>query len=434
MKLSRFPLAALGFLALAFTLAASDAFASAGVVGQAWPALPVAALGAGSIARLAACRFGPRIVFDKPDDAGLAEFTTAFDLFQKSTLEKLEKAAGDSAELRETIANMEQVLAKRAKGGVGGDVPESWGSQFTKDEGALATLADAHGINKNAKHRVAIKSVTIGSTVGTVQRDNAIDPLPRRRLTIRNLLDVVPTDSNAVEFLRQNARTNNAAMVAEGAAKPESDLDFELASTTTRVIAHWIKASKQVLSDMPQLRGVIDGELIDGLREKEEDQLLYGDGTGQNLTGLVPGATAYAPPILIEDGNMIDTVGLAMLQSALAKYPANGIVMHPSDWMRIRLLKDGDGKYILGDPGADVQPILFGRPVVESEAIAVDKFLVGDFRRVGRLYDRWQPIVEAGYVNDDFIKNLVTLLGEERIALAIRRAGAVVYGEFGNEG
>lgn len=123
-------------------------------------------------------------------------------------------------------------------------------------------------------------------------------------------------------------------------------------------------------------------------------------------------------------------IGLAFLQSGLAHYPATGVVMHPSDWMQIRLLKDADGKYILGDPGADVAPVLFGRPVVESEGISPGNFMVGDFKRAARLYDRWQPIVEAGYVNDDFTKNMVTLLAEERVALAIRQATALIYGNF----
>lgn len=82
---------------------------------------------------------------------------------------------------------------------------------------------------------------------------------------------------------------------------------------------------------------------------------------------------------------MIDTVGLAILQNALADFPADGIVMHPSDWMRIRLLKDADGKYILGDPQAVITPALFGLPVVATQAMAADKFLVGNFQAAATL-------------------------------------------------
>ena len=95
-------------------------------------------------------------------------------------------------------------------------------------------------------------------------------------------------------------------------------------------------------------------------------------------------------------------------------------------------MKDADGKYILGDPQAVVQPSLFGLPVVATKAMTVDKFLVGDFASAGTLYDRWQPRVETGYVNDDFTRNLVTVLAEERVAFAVKQATALTYGDFGN--
>lgn len=376
--------------------------------------------------------FSPHVALEKPEDGGLAAFTTAFEKFQQETLEKIEKAAGDSTAIRAELHDLQQKMVRRMK--VGGDASEeSWGQQFIKDENSLTALHDAHGINKNAKHRVMIKSVSTGITGGTfgpVARDPAIETVPRRRLTIRNLLTVIPTEQSSVEYVAQTSRTNAAGMVAEGGAKPESDIAFELRTTNAKVIAHWIKASKQVLSDVQGLRALIDSELIDGVREKEEQQILSGDGTGQNLTGLVPSATAYSAPIVIENTNLIDVIGMALLQSSLARFPANGVVLHPSDWMRIRLIKDADGKYVLGDPGAEVSPVLFGRPVVESEGMTPNKFLVGDFKRAARLYDRWQPIVEAGFVDDDFTRNMVTLLGEERVALAIRQSGALIYGDF----
>lgn len=105
--------------------------------------------------------------------------------------------------------------------------------------------------------------------------------------------------SNAVEYPAQTGRTNNAATVAEGTVKPESGLAFELRTLPTQVIAHWIPASRQVLEDSPQLRDIIDGELRYGLAYVEEGQLLYGDGSGSNLDGMVPNATAFAAPFTI---------------------------------------------------------------------------------------------------------------------------------------
>jgi HK97 family phage major capsid protein len=124
---------------------------------------------------------------------------------------------------------------------------------------------------------------------------------------------------------------------------------------------------------------------------------------------------------------------LAMLQAALAEYPATGHVMHPTDWARIETLKDGEGRYIIGNPQGSVQPTLWGLPVVTTQSIAVDKFLTGAFKLGAQVFDRWTARVEVATENeDDFIKNLVTVLAEERIALAVYRPEAFIYGDFGN--
>jgi HK97 family phage major capsid protein len=120
-----------------------------------------------------------------------------------------------------------------------------------------------------------------------------------------------------------------------------------------------------------------------------------------------------------------------MLQAALAEYPATGTVMHPSDWAFIDLMKDTTGRYIIGNPQGALSPTLWALPVVATPAMTIDKFLTGAFRLGAQLFDRWDARVEAGYVNDDFTKNLVTILGEERLALAVYRPEAFIYGDFG---
>ena len=130
---------------------------------------------------------------------------------------------------------------------------------------------------------------------------------------------------------------------------------------------------------------------------------------------------------------MIDILGRALLQNALAEFPATGIIMHPSDWIRITLIKDGEGNYILGAPGSAIPQRLWGVPVVTTQAVTVDKFLVGDFNRASTLYDRWTARIELGTVDDDFTKNLVTILAEERLAHAVKQPKALTYGDFGNE-
>ncbi|WP_230280716.1 phage major capsid protein [Croceicoccus sp. Ery15] len=309
----------------------------------------------------------------------------------------------------------------------GGD---SWGHEFTREVGH-----EVKGLMQNRGHIGLELKTTITSATGDsliVPKREQIVGLPKRRLTIRSLMTTVNVSTGSVEYPQLTARTNAAEMVAEGTLKPESALTFDLATAPIRTIAHWIPASVQVLEDVPQLQSLIDEELTYGVALKEEAQLLAGDGTGQNLDGMVTNATAFSDPMSLASPNMIDMIGAAILQCSLTDVPPDGIVIHPSDWWRMRLLKDGDGKYILGDPGANVTPMLFGLPVVPTQAQTVDKFLVGSFKSQ-TLYDRHRTRIEISTEHDDFFtRNLVAIRGEERIGMAVKRPEALIYGDFGN--
>lgn len=261
---------------------------------------------------------------------------------------------------------------------------------------------------------------------------DSLNQLPRTRRTVRDLLPAIKIEVGSVEYPNMVNRNLNAGMVAETATKPESDLQFELKTTAAKVIAHWMKASRQVLDDVPQLSNIIDSELLYGLALKEEQQLLSGDGTGQNLLGMIPQATAYAAPITVPGATAIDNIALAALQTSLALYEPDGVIVNPADWWAMRLTKDSQGRYIMGDPQSVVQPVLFGLPVVSTPAIAVDKFLVGAFKQAATIYDRWEARIEVGYVDKDFINNMVTVLAEERLAFAVKNVKALTYGDFGN--
>ena len=190
-------------------------------------------------------------------------------------------------------------------------------------------------------------------------------------------------------------------------------------------------ASRQILDDAPQLKGLIDTDLLYGLRYAEELQLLHGDNTGTNLNGIYTQATAFAAgSTVIPNANKIDVIGVAMTQNALAEEPVTGVVVHPSDWASMRLLKSVDGEYIMGPPGADVEPRLFGAPAVVTQAMIAGKFLVGNFD-AATLYDRMAARVEVSTENsDNFRKNLVTVLAEERIGLAVKAPTAFTKGDF----
>jgi HK97 family phage major capsid protein len=422
--------------------------------------------GAASCAFLLAARVGPRILLDKPNEVGspgsveaLAAdvkkmVTDAVDKVKGIAEEALGKAKSgetlatgvkekaDEAlvkmnELKEQLATLEQAVANQKKSGPK-DTSKSIGEQFVEGEGFKAFQDSGFSKSQRGgdiKIKTTLTSLTTdaGGSVGDAIRPThvpGIQALPQRRLTVRDLITPGRMDGNSLDYIVETGFTNNAGMVAEGAAKPSSDIKFELKSTSAKVIAHWMKASKQVLSDISQLRSLIDQRLLYGLAYKEEQQLLNGDGTGQNLLGIIPQATAYAAPIALADLNMLDVIRLAMLQAVLAEYPATGHVLNPIDWAGIETLKDGIGRYIIGDPQDRAAGTLWRLPVVETQAITQKKFLTGAFMMGAQLFDRWDGRVEAGYENDDFTKNLVTILAEERLALAVNRPEAFIYGDF----
>lgn len=251
-------------------------------------------------------------------------------------------------------------------------------------------------------------------------------------LRLRDLLTSIEIQTDSVDFTRVKAFTNNAAMVAEAAEKPQSLLTFENETIPTRVVAHWIKASKQALSDNTFLQGLIDNRLRRGLAEKVEQQILLGDGTGQNLSGLIANSTAFVSTNVaqIEKANKLDVIRLAMLQAVLAGYQPNAAILNPIDSTLIGLTKDDVGGYLIQNPTNGVGNMtMWGLPVVDSVYMSAGNFLVGDLTQA-ELYNRWAASVSVGYESDDFIKNLVTILGEERLALGVYDATALVRGDF----
>ncbi|MFT4162482.1 phage major capsid protein [Shinella sp.] len=254
---------------------------------------------------------------------------------------------------------------------------------------------------------------------------------PNRQFTIRDLLAPGRTSASSIEYVKETGFTNAAAPVAEGTTKPKSDLTFDLVTTPVRTIAHIFKASRQILEDAPALASYINARGTYGLKYVEEQQLLNGDNTGQNLNGILPQATAFAPAFTPADETAIDRLRLAVLQVILAEYPASGFVLHPTDWAKVELTKDNEGRYIVGNAMSPIGPSLWGLPVVQTQAMAVGEFLTGAFNLAAQIFDRMDIEVLLSSENvDDFEKNMFTIRVEERLALAVYRPQAFVAGDI----
>jgi HK97 family phage major capsid protein len=339
---------------------------------------------------------------------------------QTETREKVDELLMKQGELQARMQDAEQKLVNANKR----HDPEVQQSE----EGVNSSF---RGSRRVEVPRAAITSVpTSGGALVQTERVGIV-LAPQRTLTIRDLVAPGTTDSNAIEYVRETGFTNNAAIVGEGLAKPYSDLKFELQNANVRTIAHLFKGSRQILDDASALQSYIDARARYGLLMAEEAQLLYGNGTGNNVKGIIPQAQIYAPPagIEVQAIQRIDRIRLALLQAQLAEFPSSGIVLNPIDWAAIELLKDGEGRYIIGRPQEGTAPRLWNLPVVETQALVQNQFLVGAFSLAAQIYDRMGIEVLVSTENaDDFEKNMVTIRAEERLAFAVYRPEAFVTG------
>ncbi len=334
--------------------------------------------------------------------------------------------------LKASLGDLEQHVAQMPLNNAV-KVVESVGQQVISSEALKTFTAGIEG-NKRLSIPVnaALLSVNVPGQIVAPDRLPGIDAQPKQRLFIRDLIAPGRTESNTIYWVQQTGFTNNAKAVAENTTKPYSDIQFAEKITPVRTIAHLFKEAKQILDDMPQLQSTIDAELRYGLKYVEEQEILFGDGTGAHLEGIVPQATAFSAAFEVANQNGIDDLRLAMLQAQLARFPASGHVLHFIDWAKIELIKDTLGRYILANPAALTGPTLWGLPVVATEAAAFQgKFLTGAFNAGAQIFDREDANVVISTENaDDFEKNMISIRCEERLALAVKRPEAFVYGSF----
>jgi HK97 family phage major capsid protein len=273
-----------------------------------------------------------------------------------------------------------------------------------------------------------------GSLVANDVRPGFLNILTRE-LVVMDLIPRTATESDTIEYVREDTYTNNAAFTAEATAttgtsgvKPESALAFSTQTSPVKTLAHWIPVTNRMLSDAPALRGIINGRLLLGLDLALETQVLSGDGTGENLTGIlnqaginIQGMGADNPADALYKGRtQVMVTGLAR--------PA-AYVLHPNDWQAIRLMRENAatgtlGGYLMGPPSVAGPATLWGLPVIESLGISENTGLVGDFAMGCTLFDREDSQLRVGTINDQFVRNMQTILAELRCAFVCWRPSA----------
>ena len=267
--------------------------------------------------------------------------------------------------------------------------------------------------------------------------------------SLRSVLINGQTTSDAITFFRETSATNNAAVVGQATAttgtsglKPESGLAFAQATEAVKTIATWIPITRQTLWDASQMETYVNQRLMDFLRLEESDQILNGDGVGENFTGLLNTSgvqdldtTVYFTGSPVADAGsanenynrirraktLIRTVGRAR---------ANFVVVNPEDSESFDTATNANNNYYGAGPfSGNGVPNLWGLRVVEDENIAAGSALVGD-GRMAAIWDRMQAQIMTGYINDQLVRNMLTLLAEERLALTVFRPQAFAVVEL----
>ena len=301
---------------------------------------------------------------------------------------------------------------------------------------------EAPDLGRMGTKDVFTASAPVQSTLGFGRTQ--FDPMvPReyRRSRVRDLFPVVQTSANLIDYFRVLGFTANrldtsssAAAVPERsgnafALKPQSGLRFESDQAPVRTIAHYEVAHRNVLQDEPALQGTINNELLYGLRLEEDRQILDGDGTGENLLGILNVANIQTPAQSAVAGDTaLDAMRRAATLAILAYYEPTGYVVNPLDWEGVELSKDNQERYILATNvaiGAEAR--VWRQPVVETPAMPQKTVLTGAWGLGAQLYDRMIANIRIAEQHADFfIRNAVAILAEERLALAVKRPESFV--------
>lgn len=280
-------------------------------------------------------------------------------------------------------------------------------------------------------------------------RTDIVEMLGRRTLTVRDLISVRRTGSDLVEYVVQTAHTNNAAPVAEATTaagpsantttgvispaagagvKPSGTWAFDIESTAVKTIAEWTPVTKRALADVSQLEDLINDELRADVAEAEETQVVSGNGSGENLTGILSTSGTQAQAW---STNIFDTIRKALTKvRTVGRATPTAIGLNPADVETIDLAKDGDSRYYGGGPFIGGPRTLWGYPIAESEAIPAGTGIVADWRKAV-LWDREDVSVSFSDSHADFfIRNLVAILAEERVAFGVTRPSAFVIADL----
>ena len=323
--------------------------------------------------------------------------------------------------------------------------PMDAGTQFVKSADYHEFLKRAKK-DKNASYRFDIKAAAPETTQASNSYSRTAFALPghlglvtdpRQALNIADLFGRIQIASNSYEFIRYAYKTTGTATgpapVAEGSAKPESNYGGTIQTGTIKTMATWTKLTEQMIADDSNIVNFINDDLPYQLAKVIEYQILRGDGSSGNFSGLDQSGNYhdYISGITFEsDDTVIDLV--LRVKSAMEAEGVTNVMLllNPSDWCKVLTAKNVNKDYLI--PGIIDVPskTIWGVPVVTNPFVAAGKFYLGNFAEAGKIVEREDLSIEMDREQDDFTKNLMTLRVERRLDFAVMQPKAVCYGNF----
>jgi HK97 family phage major capsid protein len=266
-----------------------------------------------------------------------------------------------------------------------------------------------------------------------IDRTPGIVAEARTRLFLSDLLTHRPTEAAVIDFVRVSQGVAVASPAAEASDKAENALALQAVSQKVQTIASWIPISRQAYMDLADLAAFLGNSLKYACDLAVELQMLSGDGTGANINGLIHQASSFNTGLLPGSPTRIDYIATAIEQIQIAReLQPTFVVVNPADWWAMRMQKNTQANYILGDPSQPGPPNLWTLTPIVSPSIAAGSFLVGSSSPVAvEVRDRLEFLLEVSDSHASyFTQNLLAARGECRLALAVYRPGAFVYGTF----
>ena len=301
--------------------------------------------------------------------------------------------------------------------------------------GAIDNLRQ--GMTKAARFEVKADMTTAANFTGEVIPADRVPGYkfdPTRLVHMRQLIPQGSTTSDVVRYVKESAYTNGVAPKAEGTAVAQSDFDFTATDANVQKIGTYFRISEEMLNDTPQLTSYLSARAPEKLLEVEDTQILNGNGTAPNLSGIITDSADFAAggfANAIESANEFDVLTVALNQLALANYAADYIMINPTDFHKILLLKSSQNEYLVKDWNQGLQPRINGVPVVLNTAVTSDKYVLGNFGIGTQLWIRDNVGVEFFREDGTNVRDgFVTVRVQERVALTNYLPNAFVNGDF----